>query len=80
MSRKKGEYFRSEESCTVWGMRASKSDKSNIARLAMSLGMSESDAVRYAVAFALNSGLTKRAADGAKSFVEKELVGYSPRR
>ncbi len=80
MSRKKGEHLRNEPSVTWWGMRASESDKANIARLAIFLGMKESDAVRYAVAFALNSGLTKRAADGAKSFVEKELVGYSPRR
>jgi hypothetical protein len=78
--RTKGIFERAEESNLWWRMRASKSDKSNISRLAESLGMKESDAVRYAVAFALNSGLTKRAADGAKSFVEKELVGYSPRR
>lgn len=40
----------------TWNMRATKSDKSSIARLARRLRVSESDAVRLAVAHTLQSG------------------------
>lgn len=41
---------------TTWNMKASKDDKSNIARLARRLRMSEADAVRIAVYELLQSG------------------------
>lgn len=80
MSRKKGEHYRNEPSVTIWGMRASKTDRANISRLASLLNMKESDAVRYAVAFALNKGIVNLSTDEVKSFIKKKLVGFSPRR
>lgn len=40
----------------TWNMKASREDKSNITRLARRLRVSESDAVRLAVAHMLQSG------------------------